>query len=137
MTGGAWMPQLEEELLKIIDDVRDGKVDAAAFAACMSKPDFAPGTPGYHHLFARNAHVLIEQTRTALLRAFDHADRMMAQARVLLVNDRNRLYPPLAPGDEIVNSSMTAERVHGAFADGVGAVATALDLLYRVFIYSG
>ncbi|MDP3592122.1 hypothetical protein [Phenylobacterium sp.] len=135
MTGTAWTLQLEEELLEIIDGVRDGKVDAAAFAARLAKPDFAPGTPGYHHLFARNAHILIEQTRSALLRAFDHADRMMAQARILLVNERNRYYLPLAPGAEIVNSSMTAERIHGAFADGVGAVATALDLLYRVFVY--
>jgi hypothetical protein len=42
---------------------------------------------------------------------------------------------PLSPGEEIVHSSMTAERVHGAFADGVSTVATALDLLYRAFVY--
>lgn len=135
VTGTAWTPELEEELLGIIDGVRDGKVDAAAFATRMVKPDFAPGTPGYHHLFARNAHILVEQTRTALLHAFDHADRMMAQVRILLANEGGRYYLPLAPGEEIINSSMTAERVHGAFADGIGAVATALDLLYRVFVY--
>lgn len=135
VTGTAWTLEREEELLEIIDGVRDGKIDAAAFAARVAKPDFAPGTAGYHHLFARNAHILIEQTRTALLRAFDHADRMLAQARLLLGNKGCLYYLPLAPGDEIVNSSMTAERIHGAFADGVGAVATALDLLYRVFAY--
>ncbi|MBI1685391.1 hypothetical protein [Caulobacter hibisci] len=134
VTGAAWTLQVEEELLEIIDGVRDGKVDAAAFAARMAQSDFAPGTPGYHHVFARNAHILIEQTRTALLRAFDHADRMMAQVRILLANEQG-FYPPLKPGQEIVNSSMTSERIHGAFADGVGAVATALDLLYRVFVY--
>ena len=135
VTGTAWTLELEEELLEIIDGVRDGKVDVAAFAVRLAKPDFVIGTPGYHHVFARNAHILVEQTRTALLRAFDHADRMLAQARILLANEGSRYYPPLAPGEEIVNSSMTAERVHGAFADGVGAVATALDLLYRVFVY--
>lgn len=135
VTGTAWTLEMEEELLAIIDGVRDGKVDATAFAARVAKPDFAIGTAGYHHLFARNAHILIEQTRTALLRAFDHADRMIAQIRILLANEGSRYYPPLALGEEIVNSSMTAERVHGAFADGVGAVATALDLLYRVFVY--
>jgi hypothetical protein len=135
VTGNAWTHELEEELLEIIDAVRDGKVDAATFAARVAMPDFLLGTPGYHHLFARNAHILIEQTRTALLRAFDHADRMLAQAQILLANEGNRYYPPLAPGEEIVNSSMAAERVHSAFADGVGAVATALDLLYRVFVY--
>jgi len=135
VTGTAWKLELEEELLEIIDGVRDGKVDAATFAARAAKSDFLPGTAGYHHLFARNTHILIEQTRTALLRAFDHSDRMLAQARILLANEGARYYLPLAPGEEIVNSSMTAERIHGAFADGVGAVATALDLLYRVFVY--
>ena len=135
VTGSAWTLDLEEELLEIIDSVRDGKVDAAAFAARAAKPDFAPGTAGHHHLFARNAHILIEQTRTALLRAFGHADRMIAQVQILLANEGSRYYLPLVPGEEINNSSMTAERVHGAFADGVGAVATALDLLYRVFVY--
>jgi len=135
VTGSAWTHELEEELLEVIDGVRDGKVDAATFAARVAMPDFLLGTPGYHHLFARNAHILIEQTRTALLRAFDHADRMLAQMQILLANEGNRYYLPLAPGEEIVNSSMAAERVHSAFADGVGAVATALDLLYRVFVY--
>ena len=136
LTGTAWKLELEEELLEIIDGVRDGRVEApAAFAARVAKPDFSPGTPGYHHLFSRNAHILIEQTRTALLRAFEHADRMLAQTQILLENEESRYYPPLAFGIEIVNSSMTAERIDGAFADGVGAVATSLDLLYRVFVY--
>ena len=135
MTGTAWTLELEEELLEIIDGVRDGKVDAAAFAARVAKPDFSPGTAGHHHLFARYAHILIEQSRTALLRSFDLADRMMAQAQILLANEGERYYLSLAPGEEIVNSSMTAERVHGAFADGVSTVATALDLLYRIFVY--
>lgn len=135
VTGTAWTLELEEQLLEIIDGVRDGKVDATVFAARVAKPDFAPGAAGNYHIFARNAHILIEQTRTALLRAFDHADRMLAQARTLLTNEGGRYYLPLAPGEEIVNSSMTSERVHGAFADGVGAVATALDLLNRVFVY--
>lgn len=135
VTGTAWTLAMEEELLEIIDGVRDGKVAAAAFAARLAKPDFVPGTPGYHHVFARNAHILIEQTRTALLRAFDHADRMLAQARILLANEGSLFSMLLAPGAEIVTKSMTAERVHGAFADGVGTVATALDLLYRVFVY--
>jgi hypothetical protein len=135
VTGTVWTLELEERLLEIIDGIRDGKVDAAAFAARVATPDFLPGTASYYHLFARNAHILIEQTRTALLRAFDHADRMLVQARILLSNEGSRYYLPLAPGAEIVNSSMAAERVHGAFADGVGAVATALDLLYRVFVY--
>ena len=135
MTGTPWTPGLEEELLEIMDGVRDGKVDAAAFAARVGESDFLPGSAGYHHLFARNAHILIEQSRTALLRAFDHADRMLAQARLLLANENARYYRPLSPGEEIVNSSMTAERIHGAFADGVGSVATAVDLLYRAFVY--
>lgn len=135
VTGTAWTLQLEEELLEVIDGVRDGKVSATDFAARMARPDFAPGTAGYHHLFARNAHILVEQTRTALLRAFDHADRMMGQTQILLANEGGRFYPPLAPGNEIVNTSITSERVHSAFADGVSAVATALDLLYRVFVY--
>ena len=135
VTGNAWTLQLEEELLQIIDCVRDGKIDATAFAARMARSDFAPGTAGYHHMFARDAHILVEQTRTAMLRAFDHADRMMAQTQILLANEGERYYPTLEPGDEIVNSSMTSERVHSAFADGVSAVATALDLLYRLFVY--
>lgn len=100
----------------------------------MAEPDFLPGTPGYHHLFARNAHILVEQTRTALLRAFDHADRMLAHTQALLANEGNRFYLPIESGTEIITHSMTTERVHGAFADGVGAIATALDLLYRVFV---
>ncbi len=135
VTGTVWTPGLEEELLEMIDGIRDGETDAVAFAARVAKPDFLPGTAKYHHLFARNAHILIEQTRTALLRTFDHADRMLVQARILLANNEGRYHLPLAPGEEIVNSSMAAERVHGAFADGVGAAATALDLLYRAFVY--
>ncbi|WP_066725736.1 hypothetical protein [Sphingomonas pituitosa] len=135
MTGTAWTLSIEEDLLEIIDGVRDGKVDPIAFAAHMAQPKFAPGTAGYHQLFARNAHILVEQTRTALLRAFDHADRMMSQASILLKNEGQLYYPPLLPGQEIVNSSMIAERLHGAFSDGVGAIATALDLLYRLFVY--
>ncbi len=135
MTGTGWTLSTEEDLLEIIDGVRDGKVDSIAFAAHMAQPQFAPGTAGYHHLFARNAHILVEQTRTALLRAFDHVDRMMAQASILLKNEGQLYYPPLSPGQEIVNSSMIAERLHSAFSDGVGAIATALDLLYRLFVY--
>ena len=135
VTGTAWAFETEENLLEIMDGVRDGKVDAASFARRMMQSHFAPGAAGYHHLFARNAHIFVEQTRTALLRAFDHSDRMMTQASILLKNEGQRLYPPLMPGQEIVNSSMVAERLHGAFADGVGAIATALDLLYRVFVY--
>jgi hypothetical protein len=135
MTGTAWSFDIEEDLLEIIDGARDGKVDVKSFAARMAEAKFDPGTPGYHHLFARNAHILVEQTRTALLRAFDHADRMMVQARILLKNERQSLYPPLSSGQEIVNNSMISERLHGAFADGIGAIATALDLLYRVFVY--
>jgi hypothetical protein len=134
-TGTPWTMAVEEDLLEIIDGVRDGKVDAAAFELRINEPDFAPGTAGYHHLFARNAHILVEQLRSALLRAFDHTDRMVAQARALLENDGHRYYLPLSPGQEIVHSSMAAERLHGAFADGVGAIATALDLLYRLFVY--
>jgi len=60
---------------------------------------------------------------------------MMSQASILLKNEGQLYYPPLLPGQEIVNSSMIAERLHGAFSDGVGAIATALDLLYRLFVY--
>jgi hypothetical protein len=135
MTGTAWSLDTEEALLEIIDGVRDGKIDSVAFAARMTAPEYAPGSPGYHHLFARNAHILVEQLRTALLRAFDQADRMMAQARLLLENADHRYYLPLSQGQEIVHSSPAAERYHGAFADGIGAIATALDLLYRLFVY--
>lgn len=135
MTGTAWTLAAEEDLLEIIDGIRDGKVGHAAFATRIAEPGYAAGTPGYHHLFARNAHILVEQMRTALLRAFDHADRMMAQAKLLLENDGHRYFLPLAVGQEIVHSSPAAERLHGAFADGVGAIATALDLLYRLFVY--
>ena len=54
MTGFPWKLDLEEELFEIIDGVRDGKADAAAFAARVAKSDFLPGSAGYHHLFARN-----------------------------------------------------------------------------------
>lgn len=135
VTGSAWTMAAEEKLLEIIDAVRDGKVDHASFSKQMSDPDYAIGTAGYHHLFARNAHILVEQTRTALLRAFDHGDRMTAQVRLLLENAGQRYFLPLSPGQEIIHHSPTAERLHGAFADGVAAIATALDLLYRVFVY--
>lgn len=134
-TGTAWSLDSEEALLEIIDAVRDGKVDHAALATRFAEPDFAAGTPRHHHLFARNVHILVEQMRTALLRAFDHADRMVGQAMLLLKNEGNRYFKPLARGEEIVHSSPAAERFHGAFADGVGAIATALDLLYRLFVY--
>lgn len=135
MTGTAWTMAADERLLEIIDSVRDGKLDFATFSIRIADADYAAGTAGYHHLFARNAHILVEQTRTALLRAFDHGDRMMEHARLLIENDGGRYFSSLSEGEEINHSSPTAERLHGAFADGVGAIATALDLLYRLFVY--
>lgn len=134
-TGTAWSPHTEEALLAIIDGIRDGKVDHAALARRFAEPEFAPGTSVHYQLFARNGHILVEQLRTALLRAFGHADRMVGGARSLLRNEGNRYFQPLARGEEIVHSSPTAEHLHGAFSDGIGAIATALDLLYRVFVY--
>ncbi|NCP20356.1 MAG: hypothetical protein GW855_14525 [Erythrobacter sp.] len=135
ITGTVWTNAADEDLLEMIDGVRDGKFDHAAFAKRIADSDYAAGTAGYHHLFARNAHILVEQTRTALLRAFDHGDRMMEQTSLLIQNDGDSYFLPLSPGQEIVHSSRAAERLHGAFADGVGAVAKALDLLYRLFVY--
>lgn len=135
MTGVQWNIQDAEDLLEIIDLVRDGRMDLAAFAARIDNADYSPGSPGYHQLFSRNAHILVEQTRTALLRVFEHGNRLMELARLLIENKDSRYFGALAVGDEINHASPTAERLHGAFIDGVGAVATALDLLYRLFVF--
>ncbi|MDX8465738.1 hypothetical protein RFM26_08585 [Mesorhizobium sp. VK23B] len=135
LTGTYWTSEAEEKILAIIDGVRDGKVDAPAFMKLMAQPDFVPDSVGYHLLFARNGHMLVEQTRTAMLRVFDHADRMMAEVKRLLKNTDGRYYLPLSVGEEIFHASPTAERVHGAFADGISGIATTLDLLYRLFVY--
>lgn len=134
-TGAPWTMQGAEDLLEILDAVRDGRTDLAAFAARVARPDYAVGTLGHHHLFSRNAHILVEQFRTALLRAFANGDRMMEQARLIIENKDHRYFQPVGEGEEVNHASMAAERLHGAFVDGVGSVATALDLLYRLFVF--
>jgi hypothetical protein len=135
ITGVRWTMQAAEDLLEIVDAVRDGRMDHTAFSARMAQADYSAGTPGHHQLFSRNAHILVEHTRTALLRAFENGNRMMEQSRLLIENKDSRYFSALAEGDEINHASPTAERLHGAFIDGVGAVATALDLLYRLFVF--
>ncbi|MGD7070514.1 hypothetical protein [Acetobacter sp. AAB5] len=135
MTGVPWTVQGAEDLLEIIDAVRDGKMDHSEFSARMAQADYAVGTPGYHQLFARNAHILVEHTRTALIRAFECGNRMMEQVRLLIENKEKRYFGELVAGNEINHASPTAERLHAAFIDGISAVATALDLLYRLFVF--
>lgn len=135
MTGLPWTIQDAENLLEILDAVRDGRMDSATFAARVVRSDYAAGTLGHHHLFSRNAHILIEHFRTALLRAFANGDRMMGQTRLIIENKDHRYFQPIGNGEEINHVSTAAERLHGAFVDGVGSVATALDLLYRLFVF--
>ena len=59
----------------------------------------------------------------------------MGQARLIIENEDHRYFQPVGDGEEINHASMAAERLHGAFVDGVGSVATALDLLYRLFVF--
>jgi len=135
MTGARWTIQAAENLLEIIDAVGDGRMDHTAFSVRMAQAEYFPGTSGHHQLFSRNARILVEHTRTALLRAFENSNRMMEQARLLIENKDKRYFDALAKGDEINHASPTAERLHGAFIDGVAAIATALDLLYRLFVF--
>jgi hypothetical protein len=135
MTGVLWTMRDAENLLEIIDAVRDGRMDHTAFSARMAQADYSAGTHGHHQLFSRNAHIMVEHTRTALLRAFENGNRMMEQTRLLIENKDNRYFGALNEGDEINHASPAAERLHGAIIDGVAAVATALDLLYRLFVF--
>lgn len=135
ITGSPWAMHDADNLLEILDAVRDGRMDIAAFDARVARSDYTFGTLGHHHLFSRNVHILIEQFRTALLRAFANGDRMVGQARLIIENEDHRYFQPVGDGEEINHASMAAERLHGAFVDGVGSIATALDLLYRVFVF--
>lgn len=132
-TGQPWRVEDEEALLITIDQIRDGGIGVAEFSKIAAGADFQPGAVGHHLMFAQNAHILTEQLRTAVLRTFDRVDAMHSHIQSLLLNKGEALYRPLCLRDEIMNGSMTSERIHGAFTEAVGGIATVLDLVYRLF----
>ena len=134
-TGQPWTMADEEALLITIEQIRDGGIGVAEFSKIAAGADFQPGAVSHYLMFARNAHILTEQLRTAVVRTFDRVDAMHSYIQSLLFNKGNALYLPLPHRHEIMNASMTSERIHGAFTEAVGGIATVLDLVYRLFFF--